>query len=132
MNLNIFIQAILNFSIEIVIICIIAFAFLQAKPTLSFIRLSLASVFLLLNIILETYLNNRIIFTLISMFNIFLIIFIITRESLAHSFYLFVLSYCSALIIQLLITIPFNYLLRFPSNPIYMILVHRIKNNKNK
>ncbi len=122
MNLNIFIQTILNFSIEIIIICIIAFAFLQSKPDLSFIRLSLSSIFLLLNIILETYLNNRIIFTLISMFNIFLIIFIMTRESLAHSFYLFVLSYCSALIIQLLIAIPFNYLLKSPNNNIYMIL----------
>ena len=74
MNLNIFIQTILNFSIELVIICIIAFAFLQSKHDLSFIRLSLSSIFLLSNIILETYLNNHILFTLISMFNIFLII----------------------------------------------------------
>ena len=62
MNLNIFIQTILNFSIELVIICIIAFAFLQSKLDLSFIRLSLSSIFLLSNIILETYLNNHILF----------------------------------------------------------------------
>lgn len=117
MNISNLLLSFTNSCIEIVFYSIIVFSLLQKQPELKFNKITLCILLIISNILIDTSVKNRIVYTIISMFIILLITLIISGETVIHNLYLFVISYCISLTMQLLLVIPFNFLLTDSNNP---------------
>lgn len=122
MNINNFLLSFFNSAIEIIFYYIIIISLLQKRSNLKLYKAVLCILLMISNIIIDVPVKNEIAYTAISMFIIFLITLIISNETIMHSLYLFMISYCIILIMQLILMIPFNFLLTNSNKPANMLM----------
>ena len=122
MNINSFLLSFANSIIEIVFYYFIVISLLQKSRKPKLYKAALCIMLTVTNIIIDVPINNEIVYTAISIFIIFLITLILSNETVIHSIYLFMISYCITIIIQLMLMVPFNFLLTDASKPSSMVI----------
>ena len=121
MNINDFLLSFSNSLIEIAFYYIIIISLLQKRLMPNLYKTAFCILLILSNILVNMFIEDEIVYTAVSIFFIFLITIVISGENIIHILYIFMISYSISLIIQLLLIIPFTFLLTDSSNPANML-----------
>lgn len=121
MNINDFLLSFSNSLIEIAFYYIIIISLLQKRLMPNLYKTAFCILLIFFNILINMFIEDEIVYTAISIFFIFLITIVISGENIIHCLYIFMISYSISLIIQLLLIIPFTFLLTDSSNPANML-----------
>ena len=121
MTINNFLLSLVNSAIEITFFYRIILSLLQKKYEPELYQHLFCLVLIIANILVDIPVKNEVVYTAFSIFFLFLITLAVSRESFLHSLYLLMISYSITLLLQLLLMIPFYFLLTDSGKPVIML-----------